>query len=66
MVVNGYLRISEGRVARTVEASVDVDVDVDEDGRVLGIETYGRAPDFSAVVDVLSVVRVPKHLKPRE
>lgn len=62
-VISGYLGIADLRVERTVELAVDIDVDVDSDGRVVAVETYGRLPDATVLVEVLRAVRVPKHFK---
>lgn len=65
-VIRGYLGISDLRVERTIELSVDLDVDVDSEGRIVAVETYGRLPDVAALVEVLRAARIPKHLKTKE
>ena len=40
----GYVRVSEGEIAGTVEARPDIQVDISADRTVLGIETLGDAP----------------------
>lgn len=65
-VVHGYLGISNAPVDRTVEIGLNIDADVDAQGRVVGIETYGRLPDVVALIEVLQATRVPKGLKSKE
>lgn len=60
----GYLYLTEGEVARTVEVGNGVNVDLDQEGRIHGIESLNGPVSMSTLIQVLTrshIVKATKH-----